>query len=213
MKTPREKTVDILRILSKEYPDAKAELKFSNPFETLIATMLSAQCTDKRVNEVTKVLFNIAPDPESMAKLSVEELEGIIKPCGLYHAKARHILDVCHEINEVYGGIVPGDKAKLTALPGVGGKTASVVLMEAFGADMLPVDTHVFRLAHRIDLVENAKTPDETQRQLEAITPKGERRHMHHLLILHGRRCCKAIKPDCEHCPLLNEVCDFERKA
>ena len=89
MKTPRDKTVDILRLLSKEYPDAKAELNFSNPFETLIATMLSAQCTDKRVNEVTKVLFNIAPDPESMAKLSVEELEGIIKPCGLYHAKAR----------------------------------------------------------------------------------------------------------------------------
>ena len=156
MKTPREKIARILPLLSEEYPDAKAELNFTNPFETLIATMLSAQCTDKRVNEVTKVLFGIAPDPSSMVKLSQEELEEIIKTCGLLHSKARHILDTCRELNDKYGGQVPNDKAALTALPGVGGKTASVVMMEAFGADVLPVDTHVFRLAHRMELVENA---------------------------------------------------------
>ena len=108
---------------------------------------------------------------------------------------------------------MPNDKAALTALPGVGGKTASVVMMEAFGADVLPVDTHVFRLAHRMQLVENANTPDETQRKLESITPEGERRHMHHLLILHGRRRCKAIKPDCGNCTLRNGVCDYERNT
>lgn len=213
MKTPREKIAEILPLLSKEYPDAKAELNFTNPFETLIATMLSAQCTDKRVNEVTKVLFGLAPDPSCMVKLSQEELEDIIKTCGLFHSKAKHILDACRELNEKYDGHVPRDKAKLTALPGVGGKTASVVMMEAFGADVLPVDTHVFRLAHRIGLVENANTPDETQRQLERITPEGERRHMHHLLILHGRRRCKAIKPDCGNCPLRNGLCDYERNT
>ena len=211
MKTPREKIIDILKLLSKQYPDAKAELNFSNPYETLIATMLSAQCTDKRVNEVTEVLFKVAPDSMSMEKLSIGELEEIIKTCGLFRSKARHIHDTCHELNAQYGGNVPNDKAKLTALPGVGGKTASVVMMEAFGADVLPVDTHVFRLAHRIGLVDNANTPDETQRQLESITPEGEKRHMHHLLILHGRRCCKAIKPDCVNCPLCNGVCDYER--
>ena len=213
MKTPREKIARILPLLSEAYPDAKAELNFTNPFETLIATMLSAQCTDKRVNEVTKVLFGIAPDPSHMVKLSQEELEEIIKTCGLFHSKARHILDTCRELNDKYGRQVPNDKAALTALPGVGGKTASVVMMEAFGADVLPVDTHVFRLAHRLELVENANTPDETQRQLESITPEGERRHMHHLLILHGRRRCKAIKPDCANCPLRNRLCDYERNA
>ena len=117
VKTPREKMAEILPLLSKEYPDAKAELNFSNPFETLIATMLSAQCTDKRVNEVTKVLFSFAPDSTRMAKLSQEELEEIIKTCGLFHSKARHILDTCRELNDKYGGTVPNDKAALTALP------------------------------------------------------------------------------------------------
>ncbi|MCR4620640.1 MAG: endonuclease III [Clostridiales bacterium] len=209
--TPREKIAAILVLLSEEYPDAKTELSFSNPFETLIATMLSAQCTDKRVNEVTKDLFKIAPDPRAMSKLAQDDLEKMIKVCGLYRSKAKHILEACNELNSLYDGTVPNNKKALTSLPGVGGKTASVVMMEAFGADLLPVDTHVFRLAHRLELVEDAKTPDETQAQLEAITPSGEKRHMHHLLILHGRRRCKAISPDCEHCPLKGSVCRFER--
>ena len=199
----------IIAELSKLYPEAAPELNFSNPFETLIATILSAQCTDKRVNMVTETLFRDYPDAESMAKLTLAELEEKIKTCGLYHMKAAHIIEACRAICTEYGGQVPSSRDKLTALPGVGNKTAAVVMMAAYGADVIPVDTHVFRLAHRLKLVENANTPDEVERQLTAIVPEGERGHTHHLLIFHGRRCCKAIKPDCTVCPLNRSLCDF----
>ena len=205
----KQRMIQIIRALTELYPQARAELHFTNPFETLIATILSAQCTDKRVNMVTQELFSRYPDAESLSQISQDELEAIIKPCGLYHMKATHIINACKAIAQQYGGQVPNDRAKLTALPGVGNKTASVVMMAAYGEDVLPVDTHVFRLAHRLKLVENANTPDEVSRQLTAITPEGERGHTHHLLIWHGRRCCKAIKPDCAHCPLNGELCDF----
>ena len=200
----------IIKALSTLYPQAKAELNFSNPFETLIATILSAQCTDKRVNMVTKTLFRDYPDAKSMCLLSQEQLEEKIRECGLYHMKAMHILDACSAISEKYDGTIPSTREELTALPGVGNKTAGVVLMAAFGADIIPVDTHVFRLAHRIGLADDtANTPDRVEKQLNAIIPDGEKAHMHHLLIWHGRRCCKAIKPSCEACPLKDGLCKY----
>ncbi len=203
----------IIEKLVKLYPDAKAELEFSNPYETLIATMLSAQCTDKRVNMVTCTLFRDYPDAVSMSKANYAQLESRIKECGLYRMKARHIIDTCTQIRERYDGEVPASREKLTALPGVGNKTAGVVMMAAYGQDIIPVDTHVFRLAHRIGLVSaDASTPDEVERQLTAIVPEGERAHMHHLLIWHGRRCCKAQKPNCTECPLNKAECAYSRQ-
>lgn len=198
----------IIDKLSQLYPEAKAELEFTNPFETLIATMLSAQCTDQRVNMVTRRLFKDYPNAYALSKLSAEELEPMIRECGLYRMKAKHIVDTCRALVDEYGGEVPKDRAALTALPGVGNKTAGVVMMAAYGADVIPVDTHVFRLSHRIGLCdEKASTPDEVEKQLEALIPEGQRAHMHHLLIWHGRRCCKAQKPNCAACPLKGAEC------
>ncbi len=198
----------IIDKLSQLYPEAKAELEFTNPFETLIATMLSAQCTDQRVNMVTRRLFKDYPNAHALAKLSAEELEPMIRECGLYRMKAKHIVETCRALVDEYGSEVPKDRAALTALPGVGNKTAGVVMMAAYGADVIPVDTHVFRLSHRIGLCdEKSSTPDEVERQLEALIPEGQRAHMHHLLIWHGRRCCKAQKPNCAACPLKGAEC------
>lgn len=196
----------IITDLSFLYPEAKAELNFSNPYETLVATILSAQCTDKRVNMVTESLFRDYPDAASISKLDYEQLEQRIRECGLYRAKAKHIIDACTVIARDYDGIVPSDRKTLTGLPGVGNKTAGVVMMAAFGADEIPVDTHVFRLSHRLGLVDNANTPDAVEAQLRAIIPEGEKPHVHHLLIWHGRRCCKAINPECDRCPL-KDIC------
>lgn len=206
-----EKAAFINKELSNLYPEAKAELNFSNPYETLVATILSAQCTDKRVNMVTESLFKDYPDALSISKLTYEQLEERIRECGLYHAKAQHIIDACREIAERYDGVVPNDREKLTKLPGVGNKTAGVVMMAAFGSDEIPVDTHVFRLSHRLGLVENANTPDAVEKQLREIIPEGEKPHMHHLLIWHGRRCCKALHPECERCPV-KEVCEYQKE-
>ena len=210
--TKKQKIERILKDLSGLYPEAKAELNFTNPYETLVATILSAQCTDKRVNMVTESLFRDYPDAASISKLTYEQLEERIRECGLYRAKAKHIIDACTEIAERYGGEVPRDRETLTKLPGVGNKTAGVVMMAAFGSDEIPVDTHVFRLSHRLGLVENANTPDAVESQLRRLIPEGEKPHMHHLLIWHGRRCCKAIHPECERCPL-NDICEEKKRS
>ncbi len=203
----------VIEKLAALYPEARAELEFSNPFETLIATMLSAQCTDQRVNMVTRKLFRDYPDAKTLAKLSAEELEPLIRECGLYRMKAKHIVETCRALVDEYGGEVPRDRAALTALPGVGNKTAGVVMMAAYGADVIPVDTHVFRLAHRIGLCsEKASTPDEVEKQLETLVPEGQRAHMHHLLIWHGRHCCKAQKPNCAACPLKGAECAWSQQ-
>lgn len=202
---------DVSRVfdaLSALYPEARAELAFSNPFETLIATILSAQCTDKRVNLVTEQLFARYPDAFALAQLTQEELEPQIKECGLYHAKAKNILATCRALVEEYGGRVPGTREELMKLPGVGQKTAGVVLMAAFGGDEIPVDTHVFRVANRIGLA-HADTPEKTEAQLAALIPAGRRAHAHHLIIWHGRRCCAARKPACERCPLRDGLCEY----
>ena len=198
----------VLDALSTLYPEARAELHFSNPFETLIATILSAQCTDKRVNQVTEVLFARYPDAGALSRLTQEELEPLIKECGLYHAKAKNILATCRALVEKYDGRVPDTREELMALPGVGQKTAGVVLLAAFGGDEIPVDTHVFRVANRIGLA-HADTPEKTEIELTNLIPAGSRGHAHHLLIWHGRRCCAARKPACERCPLKDGLCEY----
>ena len=201
-----EKVYEILDALEGLYPEAKAELNFTNPYETLIATILSAQCTDKRVNQVTEGLFAEYPDAFAMSRLEPEELEPKIKSCGLYHNKAKNIVAACRELVSRYDGKVPDTREALMSLPGVGRKTAGVVLLAAFGDDQIPVDTHVYRVTNRIGLA-NAKTATETEMQLREILPKDRWSHAHHLLIWHGRRCCHARNPECENCPLANGLC------
>ncbi len=202
----------VMDALTALYPQARAELHFSNPFETLIATILSAQCTDKRVNQVTEGLFERYPDAYALSRLTQEELEPQIKECGLYHAKAKNILATCRALVAQYDGRVPETREALMRLPGVGQKTAGVVLMAAFGGDEIPVDTHVFRVANRIGLA-HADTPEKTEVQLTEAIPAGMRGHAHHLLIWHGRRCCAARKPACERCPLREELCEYARSG
>ncbi|NLG24716.1 MAG: endonuclease III [Clostridiales bacterium] len=202
----------VLAALGALYPQARAELNFSNPFETLIATILAAQCTDARVNIVTEALFPMYPNARAMAALTPEQLEPLIQTCGLYHSKARNIVATCNILVEQYGGEVPADRKALEALPGVGQKTAGVVRMAAFGADEIPVDTHVFRVANRIGLAD-AKTAEATEAALRAVLPEGRRAHAHHLLIWHGRRMCHARKPACQDCPLRDGLCRYTRPA
>ena len=201
----------ILDELMELYPEAKAELHFSNPYETLIATILSAQCTDKRVNMVTEKLLELYPDAYAMAKLEPEELEGHIKSCGLYHNKAKNIVAASRALVERFDGQVPNDRKSLMSLPGVGQKTAGVVLLAAFGDDQIPVDTHVFRVSNRIGLA-HADTPNGVETQLREVLPKEIWSHAHHLLIWHGRRCCAARKPSCERCPLRDGLCEEYKK-
>lgn len=196
---------EVLRILSETYPDAKPELDFSNPFELLIATILSAQCTDTQVNKCTPALFHDHPNAASMAEMTPDELSVYIKPCGFFNTKAKNIIAACKELAEKYGGEVPADRDALEALPGVGRKTANVVLSNAFGVPAIAVDTHVFRVSNRLGLAE-AKTVEQTEIQLMQHIPMDSWSIAHHYLIFHGRRICSAKKPNCECCTL-RELC------
>ena len=196
----------VLEELEELYPQAGAELNFTNPFETVVATVLAAQCTDKRVNMVTARLFPRYPDAKAMAQLTPEELEPMIQECGLYHNKARSIVELSRMLVEKYDGRVPDTMEELVALPGVGRKTANVVLANAFGQPAFAVDTHVFRVSNRIGLA-HASNVQETERQLMAAVPRERWSHTHHLLIWHGRRCCAARKPACERCPIVQ--CEY----
>ena len=197
----------VLEALNTLYPEARPELRFSNPYETLVATILSAQCTDRRVNQVTERLFAKYPTVQSMAALTAEELEPQIRECGLYRNKAKNIVAACRAIVENHAGSVPSTRAELMALPGVGQKTAGVVLLAAFGDDQIPVDTHVFRVSRRIGLAD-ASTPEDVEAQLQQIIPRAQWSHAHHLLIWHGRRVCHARGPECDRCPLRAELCE-----
>ncbi len=192
---------DMLRILADTYPEAKAELHFNNPFETLIAVILSAQTTDKQVNRVTPALFERAKDAAAMAALTVQEVEDLIRTVGFYHTKARHIVQTCRILVERYEGEVPADFDELQKLPGVGRKTANVVVSNAFGQDAIAVDTHVFRVANRLGLA-CADDVLKTELQLRKVIPKEDWSVAHHWLIWHGRRVCHARKPDCGVCAL-----------
>ena len=203
----RPRAERVLEALNTLYPEARPELRFSNPYETLVATILSAQCTDRRVNQVTERLFAKYPTVQSMAALTAEDLEPQIRECGLYRNKAKNIVAACRAIVENHAGSVPSTRAELMALPGVGQKTAGVVLLAAFGDDQIPVDTHVFRVSRRIGLAD-ASTPEDVEAQLQQIIPRAQWSHAHHLLIWHGRRVCHARGPECDRCPLRAELCE-----
>ena len=201
--------MEVLGELEKLYPQAGAELNFTNPFETVIATVLAAQCTDKRVNIVTAKLFPKYPDAKAMAQLTPEELEPMIQECGLFHTKARNIVELCRILVAKYDGRVPDTMEELVQLPGVGRKSANVVLSNAFGKPAFAVDTHVFRVSNRIGLA-HANNVEQTERQLMEAVPRDRWSHTHHLLIWHGRRCCTARKPACERCPIVQ--CEYLNK-
>lgn len=194
-----EKVRKILPILEKMYPDAKTALNFKNPLELLIATILSAQCTDVRVNIVTKEMFKKYKSAEDWAKADIKEIESDIKSTGFYHHKATSIKNACAEIIERFDGRVPDTMEELVTLPGVGRKTANVVLGNAFGVPAIACDTHVIRLSRRLGLSENSD-PVKLEFDLAEIVSKKSWTLFSHLLIFHGRNVCKARKPDCENC-------------
>ena len=202
-----EKSLSILKELASLYPDAQPALKFSSPYELLVAVILSAQCTDERVNKVTEVLFREHNTPETMLKLTQDELEKYIFSCGFYHNKASHILSASRDILEKYNGVVPNTLEELKTLAGVGQKTANVVYAVAFGGDAIAVDTHVFRVSNRLGIAEG-KTPAKVEEGLCRALPKSEWSKAHHYLIYHGRRVCHSQRPDCTNCTLKN-LCNY----
>lgn len=200
-------TNEILDILEIRYPDAECELVHRNPFELLIATVLSAQTTDKKVNQVTERLFVKYKTPQNFANLKQEELEKEIREIGLYKNKAKNIIALCKMLIDEYDGQVPKSKEELVKLPGVGRKTANVVVSNAFGVPAIAVDTHVFRVSNRIGLA-NSEDVTKTEEQLMEVIPKERWSKAHHLLIFHGRRTCIARKPKCEECPVAS-YCNY----
>jgi len=203
----KKNTEEIFNKLYELYPDAQCELNHTNPFELLIATVLSAQTTDKKVNEVTAKLFNKYKSPDDFAKLPQEELEKEIKEIGLYKNKSKNIISLSKALVENFNGEVPRTHEELMSLAGVGRKTANVVLSNAYGVPAFAVDTHVFRVSNRIG-VAKSKNVEETEKQLTDLVPKDQWIKAHHTLIFHGRRMCKAIKPQCGECTI-KEVCKY----
>lgn len=196
----KKRAKEIVTELSKVFLD-KPALKYSTPYELLIAVILSAQCTDERVNKITSVLFKEYNTPEKMVTLSQEELEKYIFSCGLYRSKAQNILKSSKDIIEKFNGQVPDNLQDLRSLAGVGRKTANVVYSVAFGGSAIAVDTHVFRVSNRIGLV-NENNVLNTEKSLMKILDKADWSRAHHYLVYLGRSFCKAIKPDCENCPI-----------
>ena len=201
----------IFEALRAANPHPKSELLFNSPFELLIAVVLSAQATDKSVNLATRALFAAAPTPQAMLELGLPGLTRYIKTIGLYNSKARNILETCRILVQQYQGEVPRDREALEALPGVGRKTANVVLNSAFGEPTLAVDTHVFRVANRTGLA-HGTTPREVEEGLLRIVPKEFLQHAHHWLILLGRYICKARVPECPRCPIAR-WCEYQPKT
>lgn len=203
---------DVLDILEKTYPDAKAELNYTTPYELLIATILSAQCTDVRVNKTTEVLFQKYNTPEKMVTLSIDELGNIIKSCGFYNSKSKNILLTSQILINQYNSEVPKSMLELTKLPGVGRKTANVVLSNAFDIPSIAVDTHVFRVSNRIGIA-NAINVEETEKQLRRRIDRDRWSKSHHTLIFHGRRICKSRNPKCDICPVNSYCLHYKKEA
>ena len=203
--------VEFYRRLSESIPNPKSELDFVNPYTLLVAVVLSAQSTDVGVNKATGPLFKIVDSPEKMLALGEGGLKDHIKTIGLFNNKAKSIMGLSQILLEKHGGGVPEDRAALEALPGVGRKTANVVLNVAFGHPVIAVDTHIFRLGNRTGLAPG-KNPLEVEQGLEKVTPAEFLTHAHHWLILHGRHVCKARKPACESC-VVNALCTYEAKT
>ena len=202
---------EFFRRLEAQRPDPRSELEYINPFTLLVAVVLSAQATDVGVNKATGPLFKIADTPEKMLKLGEARLKEYIKTIGLYNAKAKNVIALSRILVERHGGQVPRDRAALEALPGVGRKTANVVLNVAFGEPTIAVDTHIFRVCNRTGLAPG-KTPRAVEDKLEKVVPEHYKRHAHHWLILHGRYVCKARRPECPRC-LIADICRFPDKT
>ena len=201
---------ELFRRLAEAIPDPKTELAYTTPFELLVAVVLSAQSTDKGVNLATAKLFPVANTPKKIAALGVEGLEKYVKTIGLYRGKAKNIVALSNILLEKHGGEVPRSREALEELPGVGRKTANVILNTAFGESTLAVDTHVFRVANRTGLA-TGKDPLEVETKLMKVVPRQYLRHAHHYLILHGRYTCVAKKPLCGRCPIYAQ-CEFREK-
>ena len=197
-------------VLSQKDPEPKTELEYSNIYTLLVAVVLSAQATDVGVNKATKKLFQRVKSPKDMVNLGESKLIEFIKTIGLYRNKAKNVIALSHRLIEEYDGIVPNNRDDLESLPGVGRKTANVVMNVAFGEPTIAVDTHIFRVSNRTGLAPGKNTLD-VERRLESNVPKGYRLHAHHWLILHGRYICKARKPECLTCPI-SDICRFDGK-
>ena len=202
---------EMFRRFEKADPAPEGELDYVNPYTLLVAVVLSAQATDSSVNRATGPLFKVADTPQKMVELGETELTSHIRTIGLYRMKAKNVIGLSKILIEKYGGAVPRGRAALEALPGVGRKTANVVLNTAFGEPTIAVDTHLFRLGNRTGLAPG-KTPLEVELKLEKVVPAEYKRHAHHWLILHGRYICKARKPECPRC-LIADLCLFTPKT
>ncbi len=205
-----ERVQKIYELLKEEYPDVHCELDYQTPLQLLTATVLSAQTTDRQVNRVTEKLFAEHPDLDTLLELSEEELEDYIHSLGFYHTKARNLYRLFRELADRFQGEVPQTMQELTSLPGVGRKTANVVLANAFGIPAIAVDTHVFRVSNKIGLA-HASDVRETEKQLQNALDPEMWSLMHHLLIFHGRRCCSARSPQCERC-VIRQYCEYYQK-
>jgi endonuclease-3 len=202
---------ELYRRLALSNPEPRSELEYGSPFELLVSVVLSAQATDVSVNKATAKLYPVANTPQKILALGEEKLREYIRTIGLYQTKAKNVIALCRQLLDQHGGKVPEDFDALHALPGVGRKTANVVLNVAFGHPTVAVDTHIFRIAHRTGLA-NGKTTDAVSAQLEKITPREYLLHAHHWLILHGRYVCKARRPECWRC-VIADLCKFQPKT
>ena len=207
----KQKRTEIYSRLQKHIPDPSTELNYESPFELLISVILSAQATDVSVNKATELLYPIANTPQSILDLGEQRLKQYIKTIGLFNSKASNIVEACRRLLDQHGGDVPTTREELEALPGVGRKTANVVLNTAFGEPTIAVDTHIFRVSNRTGLAKG-KTPLEVELRLTKLTPEEFRQDAHHWLILHGRYTCKARKPECPNC-VISDLCEFRKKT
>ena len=207
----RQKRTEIYTRLRKHIPEPKTELSYESPFELLISVILSAQATDISVNKATAELYPVANTPQAFLELGESRLKEYIKTIGLFNSKAKNIIETCRRLIELHDGQVPTTREELQALPGVGRKTASVVLNTAFGEPTIAVDTHIFRVSNRTGLAKG-KTPLEVEMRLTKLTPEEFRKNAHHWLILHGRYTCKARKPECPTC-VINDLCEYRKKT
>ena len=203
----KNEAIEIIKILKEYYPEAKCSLDFTNPFEMAISVMLSAQCTDERVNKTTPYLFSKANTPEEMCKLTLEEIEDIIKPCGFYKNKAKNILACSKMLLEKYDGVVPDNMDDLQKLPGIGRKSANVIMLEAFNNPQgIAVDTHARRISNKIGFSKK-EDPGKIEQDLLQVLPKEWYYDANHLFVWHGRYTCIARKPKCNECPI-KQYCD-----
>ncbi len=212
--TKKERYEAVIAYFSAAMPAAETELHYANTFQLLVAVMLSAQCTDKRVNMVTPALFEAYPTPSAMAAATEEDVLAYVRSVSYPNSKARHLVEAARQLCDRFGGEVPSTLEELTSLPGVGRKTANVVMSVAFGQARMAVDTHVFRVSHRIGLVgDKATTPLAVERELVKHLPEAIIPRAHHWLILHGRYVCKALRPDCLACGIRHACAYYNKKS